>query len=103
MGKFGLKSPWTIAIAATLSMGLLMVVLDRAFPAGGNIWRDWVTEEDTLVYFCEPATVKALFRHKVDTYTNLGFFFVGVMVLAFGKLDRVKKTGGFAVVHSVWS
>lgn len=80
-----------------------MVALDLAFPHGGLMWRDWVTERNTLVYFCEPATVEALFRHKVDTYTNLGFFFFGSLMLAFARRDRRVEAGGFAMVHSVWS
>jgi hypothetical protein len=98
-----LNSPWRIAAIATLAMGLLMAIVDLAFPHGGNFWMGWLTEADTLVYFCEPATVEALFRQKIDTYTNLGFFFYGVLVLAFARRDRVHASNGFAVVNPIWS
>ncbi|HEX2900269.1 MAG TPA: hypothetical protein VHS96_11180 [Bacteroidia bacterium] len=98
-----MKNPWLIAASATLAMGLVMLALDLAFPEGGIIWHGWVTEESTLVYFCEPATVKALFRQKVDTYTNLSFFFNGILVLAFAHADRRRPSVRFAVVHPVWS
>ena len=84
-------------------MGLLMVVLDKTFPQGGSIWRDWVTEHSTLVYFCEPATVEALFRQKVDTYSNLGFFFGAMLLYAFARADRRTEGLGFATVHPIWS
>jgi hypothetical protein len=86
------------------------VAVDLAFPAGATIWTGWVTEQETLVYFCEPATVDAVFRHKVDTYTNLGFFFWGVLVLAFGWMDRKAQQAGnsmagnrFLATHPIWS
>ncbi len=69
------------------------------------MWRNWFTEHNTLVYFCEPASIKELFRHKVDTYTNLGFFFLGILVFAYGKLDQKMNNPqtGFAVIHPSWS
>ncbi len=84
-------------------MGLLMALLDRAFPQGGSLWRDWVTEQSTLVYFCEPATIEALFRQKVDTYSNLGFFFIAMVMFAYARADRRESRDGFASVHPIWS
>jgi hypothetical protein len=95
------ERPFTVAAVAMLAMGLAMVAVDGAFPAGGNIWKEWVTEQSTLVYFCEPASVEAVFRHKVDTYTNLGFFFWAVVVLVFGQMDRRRGVGGVETTQSV--
>jgi hypothetical protein len=98
-----IQNPWIFATLSTTMMGLLMVVLDKTFPQGGSIWRDWVTEHSTLVYFCEPATVEALFRQKVDTYSNLGFFFGAMLLYAFARADRRTEGIGFATVHPIWS
>jgi hypothetical protein len=97
------RSPWAVAFLATVIMGLLMALVDLALPHGGDFWRDWVTEHSTIVYFCEPASVMAFFRQKVDVYTNLGFFFVGALLLAYARSDRDSSVGGFAVVHAAWS
>lgn len=98
-----LRNPWLVALVATLLMGLAMCLADLALPRGGDIWRDWVTEHSTLVYFCEPATIEALLRQKVDTYTNLGFFFVGALLLGYARADRGAVAGGFAGAHPQWS
>jgi hypothetical protein len=92
-----------MALFATMGMGLVMAVVDLAMPTGGEFWRDWVTDHSTLVYFCEPATVAAFFRQKVDVYTNLGFFFFGALMWAYARADRAHATGGFAVVNRAWS
>jgi hypothetical protein len=88
---------------ATLVMGLVMAALDLGLPGGGAFWRDWVTEHSTLIYFCEPASVEAFFRQKIDTYTNLAFFFAGCLLLGFARRDRDSTSSGFAVVHPQWS
>lgn len=97
--------PWITASLASLIVGMVMLILDLLFPKGGAIWRNWLSEHSTLTYFCEPASIKALFRHKVDTYSNLGFLFVGVLLFAFGKQDQKLsfKASGFAVIHPIWS
>jgi hypothetical protein len=95
--------PWYIASTATLLMGLLMLLLDKAWPGGGEFWRDWITEHSTLIYFCEPANVKDLFRQKVDTYTNLAFFFFAILTFAFAKQDQAIYSGGFGRVHHQWA
>lgn len=80
-----------------------MGTLDLMLPQGGTFWRNWVTEHSTLVYFCEPATEEAFFRQKIDTYTNLGFFFYAMLMFAFARADRETGKTGFAIVHPIWS
>lgn len=84
-------------------MGLVLWMVDMALPSGGGFWRDWVIEHSTIVYFCEPATVEAFFRQKVDTYTNLGFFFLGALVLGYARQDRRDGSDRFAGAHPQWS
>ena len=98
-----LKKPWLIAALATLVMGLVMAALDLGLPQGGELWRGWVQEHSTLVYFCEPASIAAFFRQKIDTYTNLGFFFAGSLMLVYARVDRRQAATGFAIVHPQWS
>ena len=80
-----------------------MVALDLFLPQGGALWRGWTTEQSTLVYFCEPTTYEALFRQKVDTYSNLGFFFTAMLLLGYRRIDRDRLPTGFALVHPAWT
>lgn len=84
-------------------VGLLMAIADAAFPEGGVVWNALHTEAETLVYFCEPAEIGALFRQKIDTYSNLAFLFYGLLMLGYSRLDRGQREGGFAVLHPQWS
>jgi hypothetical protein len=97
------SSPWSIAFLSTCLVLIGMAVLDWAFPNGGSLWNGLITEHETLVYFCEPTVIEALFRQKVDTYSNVGFFFLGILVLAYAWQDHGNTSGGFATSVRSWS
>lgn len=96
-------SPFYQAILLSLIMLGVMAGLDIGFPEGGVFWDQFFTERSTLDYFCETSTPKALFRHKVNTYSNIGYFLAGTWTLLRGLRDRKRGGQTYLRRHPEWS
>lgn len=98
-----LARPFTHALLASLIVLAIMVGLDLGFPRGGSFWDQFVTEENTLDFFCEQSAHGALFRHKVNTYTNLLYFFAGAWGILKGLSDIRRGGRTYLRRHPEWS
>lgn len=98
------KQIFRAAAVVTLAMGALLLALILSFPMGSGIWEGLFTEQETLFFFCEPPQVSALIRQPVDTFTNLGFLFVGAVLVGYGLHDRKHpQPDRFVTGFPVWS
>ncbi len=98
-----LARPFFQAVLVTLVMLLILVGLDLGFPAGGSFWDQFFTEDQTLDYFCEESAREALFRHKVNTYTNIVYFLAGAWGILKGLGDRKRGGRTYLRRHPEWS
>lgn len=96
-------SPFRLAALLTLLAGLCLALPDWLSVDGEALWTQLYVQESTLTYFCEPAVVEAFIRQPADTFSNLGFLFVGVAMLAFGWRDRQQVPNNFVGAHPSWS
>lgn len=80
-----------------------MAIPDLLLHNGSWIWEGFYTEQSTLIYFCETVIPNAFIRQPADTYSNLGFLFVGVVMLVFARQDRRQSPRLFLQQHPIWS
>ena len=71
-----------IASVLTLLTGILWWWMDQIY--SGAFWADYTTPVPTLTYFCERTLVDHFIRQPTNTYTNLGYLWVGVYILLRG-------------------
>lgn len=95
--------PYWIALLACICAGLGMAIPDLMLEDGGRLWLDFYTEHQTITYFCEPASVDAFIRQPADTYSNLGFLYIGVVMLVFAFQDRRREPTIFLHQYPIWS
>jgi hypothetical protein len=98
-----LRNPLFRAFGATVIAAAFMVVLDLVFRQGGWFWETYYTEPETLDYFCEQSIPGALFRHKVNTYTNLAYFWAALWMIFSGLQDRRRGGKTYLRRHWEWS
>jgi hypothetical protein len=98
-----LSNPLWRALVVTLSIGALMALLDLLVKSGGHFWDGYFTEPDTFDYFCEETDRGALFRHKVNTYTNLAYLWGALWIFFHGVADRKKGGKTYLRRHPEWS
>lgn len=75
------RRPWTYAFLITTIAGALMALADQLLD--GSVWEVFYVPPKTITYFCETSHVEAFIRQPANTYTNLGYLFVAVLMLAF--------------------
>lgn len=98
-----LARPFFQALLASLIVLAIMVGLDLGFPQGGHFWDQFFTEKNTLDFFCEESAPQALFRHKVNTYTNIFYFLAGAWGILKGLSDRRRGGRTYLRRHPEWS
>jgi hypothetical protein len=80
-----------------------MAIPDLIWQDGSRVWENLFTESATLIYFCEPAIEDAFIRQPADTYSNLGFLFVGVVMLVYAIQDLRRPRQSFVQQYPIWS
>jgi hypothetical protein len=98
-----LERPFFQALLASLIVLGLLIGLDLGFPKGGSFWDQYFTEESTIDFFCEASSREALFRHKVNTYSNIFYFLAGAWGIIKGLRDIRRGGRTFLRRHPVWS
>lgn len=74
------------ATGFTVGMLLIWIVLNACFD--GSIWAGMRISQSALqVEYCEFDHVHQLFRQPINTYSNLAYFFFGVLVLGITAYD----------------
>ncbi|MEM6273252.1 MAG: hypothetical protein AAF998_27845 [Bacteroidota bacterium] len=99
----GSVRPFVIAAVTTLVIAVLLALPDLITQDGADAWDSLFTERNTLWYFCEPPQIDRFIRQPSDTYSNLGFLFVGVVMLGFAQRDRKSRAPTFIVRNWIWS
>lgn len=75
------------ALLSTLVMLFIFIILNKRFD--GSIWLTMQQSKSALmVEYCELDQTTHFFRQTMNTYSNLMYFFLGMLVLLIGLYDR---------------
>lgn len=86
-----------VALLATLLLMIVYFVLNKHYT--GIIWQTMLQSKSALTAeYCELDCKLCFFRQRVNTYSNLMYFFLGMLVLQLGIYDQKNKnTNGNAI------
>ena len=80
-----------IAFLATIIMLFIFVFLNRHFD--GTIWNDMQISKSALTAeYCELNQTNKLFHQSSNTYSNLAYFFLGMLAILISFYDRKDKS-----------
>ncbi len=75
------------SLLSTFGMNLIWILLNSIFK--GNAWDGMVLSRSALdVEYCEFNNVGDFFHQKMNTYSNLAYFFFGALVFQIGLTDQ---------------
>jgi hypothetical protein len=93
-----LKNAIKYAVLWTICMFLAYVVLN--YLLSGLVWNGLEISQSALkVEYCEFNNSNSFFHQKMNTYSNLVYFFLGVFILYLGKYDS--KASGHSTQNSL--
>jgi len=79
------------ATAVTLGMLAIWFGLDSFF--NGSVWEGMVISKSALVVeYCEFNNVARFFHQRMNTYSNLSYFFFGVLILLIARYDQTHRS-----------
>jgi len=80
------------AIIITLILLLIFVFLNHHF--NGAIWQTLQQSKSALTgEYCEQDNITYFFRQRMNTYSNLMYFFLGMLVVLIAYHDKKERTG----------
>lgn len=83
-----------IGISALITFGMIVIWLLLDTFLSGSVWDEMTISNSALkVEYCEFNNVGAFFHQKLNTYSNLAYFFFGVLVIQIGLNDFKNNTG----------
>lgn len=72
-----------------------------------NLWQEWNIASGNAFHFCEANRMDSLIRQPSNTWSNLGFFLVGLFTLTLGiqdlKYSERKESDNFLVRYPIFS
>jgi len=78
---------YAIAFLATIVMLLCYIYLNAYY--NGNLWKAMIPSKSALTAeYCELDQATHFFRQTINTYSNLGYFFLGVIVILISLYDN---------------
>lgn len=78
----------------TLAMVVVWMVLNTIL--SGNVWDGMVVSQSALkVEYCEYNNVSKFFHQSMNTYSNLAYFFFGVIIIKIGLYDFKNSTNNY--------
>ena len=91
MQKSTIYKIYGIALLTTIAMLLLFVFLNLHFD--GSIWQTMQQSKSALTAeYCELDHYAHFFRQSINTYSNLAYFFLGMIVVLISFYDKKDKT-----------
>ena len=91
MQKSTIYKIYGIALLTTSAMLLLFVFLNLHFD--GSIWQTMQQSKSALTAeYCELDHYAHFFRQSINTYSNLAYFFLGMIVVLISFYDKKDKT-----------
>lgn len=82
-----------IAISSVFTIGMMVVWACLNAWLSGSIWEGMTISKSALtVEYCEFNNVDKLFHQSVNTYSNLAYFFFGILILQIAKFDFENKS-----------
>ena len=81
-----------IALLATILMLLVFIFLNHYFD--GSFWSGMKISKSALTTeYCELNNTSMFFHQRMNTYSNLSYFFLGIIVLLVSLYDKKDKSG----------
>jgi hypothetical protein len=82
--------PIGFALGVCVAMALGLVLVDN-FTAGQGFWKVLPVCEKTECFFCEMPRFSNFVRQPANTFSNLGFLFLGAYMIFIGLWDKKRK------------
>ena len=79
-----------ILVLTTLAYGFAIWYLNHAFSVR-HFWQNFYTENDIDIFFCEFTDMSMLIRQPVNTFSNIVYWIVGLIILRRGWKDLSKQ------------
>ncbi|MES2621063.1 MAG: ceramidase domain-containing protein [Bacteroidota bacterium] len=94
--------PAVVFCISTLSLSLYYYLFQQT-----HFWQNWSIAHGNAFHFCEMNRMEELVRQPSNTWSNLGYFLVGLFALTLGihdlKFSERKKSDNFLVRYPVFS
>lgn len=74
------EKPWLWAVLVTAGAGLALALLELLLDA--SVWSRMEVPDGTVTYFCERTRSGDFIRQPANTFTNLSYLFVAVLMVA---------------------
>ncbi|MFC3810212.1 ceramidase domain-containing protein [Lacihabitans lacunae] len=82
-----IKTIFLTSLVATFGMYVVYLLANSFIP--GAIWNGLALSQSAVnVEYCEYNNPDSFFHQKINTYSNLAYFFFGVLVLTISKFDK---------------
>ncbi|MBP6049151.1 MAG: ceramidase domain-containing protein [Chitinophagales bacterium] len=98
MNKQSIYKIYFIAFFTTVLLCLIFIFLNHNFD--GSYWQSLQQSKSALtVEYCELDQVSHFFRQTMNTYSNLMYFFLGMIVVLIGFHDRKNKKENLNIIQ----
>ncbi|NID12925.1 ceramidase domain-containing protein [Fibrivirga algicola] len=79
--------------AAAVTLGMLAIWFGLDSFVNGSVWEGMVISKSALVVeYCEFNNVARFFHQRMNTYSNLSYFFFGVLILLIARYDQTHQS-----------